>query len=258
MFDNNYNNKNIDKNENTNSKGPQFKNSKGIQGSTLVMQYWNDKLSFTIHPMLKNPTETRVYNYEEKINIALLANNVMSLIKGLESIIDKAIEENKEASVAVTTKSDNMVVVSTVMKENSLYVVLHICRELNPDTRIPSQLYSYTFIKEDQVIKGYKPSDGSWEEVIEMQSEYNIFKETLKEYLRIYQQAQVHSDRYYDKYYRDKLYNNTLKTGLKVGALDSGNNNSMFSNPYNNNSESVVDNSNYNPTTTIEELNQVF
>lgn len=255
MFDNNYSNKNIDKKDNVNSKAPQFKNSKGIQGSTLVLQYWNDKLCLTIHPMLKNPTETKVYNYEEKISVALLANNVMALSKALDKIIDKAIEENKEVSVSVTNKSNNMVIVSTVLKEDSLNVVLHIARELNVETRIPEQLYSYTFIKDDNIVRDYNPKTGEFKDTMEIQSEYLLFKDTLKEYLRIYQQADVHSDKYYDRFYRDKLYSNVLKTGVKIGAIDSGNNNSMFSN---NTSSSSEINNNYNPTTTIDELNDVF
>jgi len=233
MFEN-YNNGNIDKkNDSVNTDGPQYKNSKGFEVSTLKIRYWDDKLTLTIHPKLKTPTEKQVYDYETKISIALKVDKVEALLKSLEKIIDKAIDDKKEKSVGITTSSNNMVVVSTILKEESLHVVLHICRELNPDTRIPNQRYSYTFIKDDQVIEDFDPTTGKFENVCEVQTEYECFKGMLKEFVRINQVADNHADKYFNKYYRDNIYSNVLKTGLKIGALDSGNNNSMFTNSFN-------------------------
>ena len=233
MFEN-YNNGNIEKkNDSVNTDGPQYKNSKGFEVATLKVRYWDDKVTLTLHPKLKNPTEKQVYDYETKISIALKVDKVTALLKSLEKIIDKAIEENKEKSVGVTTASNNMVVVSTVIKEDSLHVVLHVCRELNAETRIPNQRYSYTFIKDDQIIEDFDPTTGKFESVDEVQTEYECFKEMLREFIRVNQAADIHADKYLNKYYRDNLYSNVLKTGLKVGALDSGNSNSMFTNAFN-------------------------
>ena len=233
MFEN-YNNGNIDKkNDSVNTDGPQYKNSKGFEVSTLKIRYWDDKLTLTIHPKLKTPTEKQVYDYETKISIALKVDKVEALLKSLENILDKAIDDKNAKSVGITTSSNNMVVVSTILKEESLHVVLHICRELNPDTRIPNQRYSYTFIKDDQVIEDFDPTTGKFENVCEVQTEYECFKGMLKEFVRINQVADNHADKYFNKYYRDNIYSNVLKTGLKIGALDSGNNNSMFTNSFN-------------------------
>lgn len=233
MFEN-YNSGNIEKkNDSVNTDGPQYKNSKGFEVATLKIRYWDDKVTLTLHPKLKNPTEKQVYDYETKISIALKVDKVAALLKSLEKIIDKAIEENKEKSVGITTASNNMVVVGTVIKEDSLHVVLHVCRELNAETRIPNQRYSYTFIKDDQIIEDFDPTTGKFESVSEVQTEYECFKEMLREFIRVNQAADVHADKYLNKYYRDNLYSNVLKTGLKVGALDSGNSNSMFTNAFN-------------------------
>ena len=233
MFEN-YNNGNIEKkNDSVNTDGPQYKNSKGFEVATLKIRYWDDKVTLTLHPKLKNPTEKQVYDYETKISIALKVDKVAALLKSLEKIIDKAIEENKEKSVGITTASYNLVVVSTVINVDSLHVVLHVCRELNAETRIPNQRYSYTFIKDDQIIEDFDPTTGKFESVDEVQTEYECFKEMLREFIRVNQAADIHADKYLNKYYRDNLYSNVLKTGLKVGALDSGNSNSMFTNAFN-------------------------
>ena len=260
MFDN-FNNGNIQqKNDSVNTRGPQFKNSKGFEVATLVVGYWDDKVNLTLHPKLKNPSEKQVYDYETKIMVTLRVDKAAALLKSLEKVIDKAIEEKKEKSVGVTTGNNNMAVVSTIIKEDSLYVVLHVCRELNVETRIPNQRYSYTFIKDDQVVEDYDPSTGKFENIIEVQTEYECFIEMLREFIRINQVADVHSDKYFNKYYRDNIYSNVLKTGLKVGALDSGNHNSMFSNSFNPNGNKPQEDLNQNTTqqATLSDLQDIL
>ena len=147
-----YNKGNNQKNDSVNTRGIQMKNRFGVDASTLVVQYWDDKLNLMLHPQLANPTEKQVYDYEKKIMVTLRIDKAESLLRGMKMIINKAIEENREASVGITIpQSDkiNMVVVSTVMREGSLDVVLHLCRELNPETKIPKEQFSYTFYKQN-------------------------------------------------------------------------------------------------------------
>lgn len=257
MFEN-FNNGNIQsKNDSVNSKGPQYKNSKGFEVATLVVGYWDDKINLTLHPKLKNPTEKQVYDYETKIMVTLKIDKATALLKAMEKIIDKAIEENVEKSVAVTTGNNNMAVVGTIIKENSLHVVLHVCRELNTETRIPAQRYSYTFIKEDQIIENFDPTTGKFDTILEVQTEYEMFKEMLREFIRINQAADNHADRYFNKYYRDNIYSNVLKIGLKLGALDSGNNNSQFTNEFNPNGNKPQDTLNAGFTSTQTKLSDL-
>ena len=220
-----YNKGNNQKNESVNTKGIQMKNRLGIDASTLVFQYWDDKLNIMLHPQLKNPTERQVYDYEQKIMVTLKVDKAQALVKACDLIIDKALEEVREASVAVTLPTSeriNMLVVSTVKMEGSLNVVLYVCRDINPETKLPAQRFSYTFIKDDEVVEGYNINTGTINEVLTIQTEYEIFKEALDEFIEMSMQAQVHSDRFYDKYYRTSLNEKVTKIGSKVGALDSG------------------------------------
>ena len=252
----NYNKGNIKSNDSVNSKGIQFKNRNGFDASTLVVQYWDDKLNLILHPVLKNPEGVQVYDYEQRIMITLRVDKAMALLKALDVIMDKAIEENKETSVAVTTGNNNMLVVSSVLKEGSLNMVLTVCREINPDTKTPGQRFSYTFIKDEEVVRGYDPKTGSFEDVVELQSEYFVFKNALDEYIRMMAQAQAHSDRYFDKYYRNQLADKVTKIGTKMGVVDSGHhtgsyNKSAFANVSN-------EGNNYSPTTSLDDLKDIF
>lgn len=257
MFDN-YN-KNNQKNESVNTRGIQMKNRMGVEASTLVVQYWDDKLNIMLHPQLKNPTEKQVYDYEQKIMVTLRVDKAQSLLMALDKIIDKAIEEDKEASVAIVLGTSNMtnaLVIETIKREGSLDVVCHVCRELNPQTKLPNQRFSYTFIKDEEVIEGYNIKTGEIEDIKVYQTEYELFKEALDEYVEICMQGSVHADRYNDKFYRNSLMEKVTKIGNKVGALDSGN----FTGSYN---KATFSTTNYNKqepvqTTSLEDLNDIF
>ena len=257
MFDN-YN-KNNQKNDSVNTRGIQMKNRMGFEASTLVVQYWDEKLNIMLHPQLKNPTEKQVYDYEQRIMVTLRVDKAQSLLKALELIIDKAIDEDKEASVAIvlgTSTATNALVVEAKKREGSLDIVCHVCRELNPQTKTPGQRFSYTFIKDEEIIEGYNVQTGEINDIKVYQSEYELFKEALREYIRISMQGDVHSDRYNDKFYRNSLMDKVTKIGSKVGALDSGN----FTGSYN---KATFSTTNYNKpdavqTTSLDDLNDIF
>jgi len=257
MFEN-YN-KNNQKNESVNTRGIQMKNRLGFEASTLVVQYWDDKLNIMLHPQLKNPTEKQVYDYEQKIMVTLRVDKAQSLLKALELIIDKAIEEDKEASVAIvlgTANATNAIVIEAKKREGSLDVICHVCRDLNPQSKLPAQRFSYTFIKDEEVIEGYNVQTGEIEDIKIYQTEYELFKEALREFIRISMQGDVHSDRFNDKFYRNSLMDKVTKIGNKVGALDSGN----FTGSYN---KATFSTANYNKpesvqTTSLDDLNDIF
>jgi hypothetical protein len=256
MFDN-YN-KNNQKNDSVNTRGIQMKNRMGFEASTLVVQYWDEKLNIMLHPQLKNPTEKQVYDYEQRIMVTLRVDKAQSLLKALELIIDKAIDEDKEASVAIvlgTSTATNALVVEAKKREGSLDIICHVCRELNPQTKTPGQRFSYTFIKDEEIIEGYNVQTGEINDIKVYQSEYELFKEALREYIRISMQGDVHSDRYNDKFYRNSLMDKVTKIGSKVGALDSGN----FTGSYN---KATFSTTNYNKepvqTTSLDDLNDIF
>ena len=257
MFEN-YN-KNNQKNESVNTRGIQMKNRLGFEASTLVVQYWDDKLNVMLHPQLKNPTEKQVYDYEQKIMVTLRVDKAQSLLKALELIIDKAVEEDKEASVAIvlgTSNATNAIVIEAKKREGSLDIICHVCRDLNPQSKLPAQRFSYTFIKDEEVIEGYNVQTGEIEDIKVYQTEYELFKEALREFIRISMQGDVHSDRFNDKFYRNSLMDKVTKIGNKVGALDSGN----FAGSYN---KATFSTANYNKpdsvqTTSLDDLNDIF
>lgn len=257
----NYNKGNNQKNDSVNTRGVQMKNRFGVDSSTLVVQYWDDKLNIMLHPQLKNPTERQVYDYEQRIMVTLRVDKAQSVLKAMELIIDKAIDEDKEASFGVilggSNNTTNMLVMSTMKREGSLDVVVHVCREVNPQTKLPAQRFSYTFIKDEEVVEGYNLQTGEVNDIKVIHSEYEVFKEALREYIRIMMQADVHSDRFNDKFYRNSLIDKVTKIGDKVGALDSGHhtgsyNKSPFSTQdFSKKSESVQ-------TTSLDDLKDIF
>jgi hypothetical protein len=257
MFDN-YN-KNNQKNDSVNTRGIQLKNRLGFEASTLVVQYWDEKLNIMLHPQLKNPTEKQVYDYEQRIMVTLRLDKAVSLLRALELIIDKAIEEDKEASVAIVlpkSSSTDMLVVEAKKREGSMEVVCHVCRDLNPQTKLPGQRFSYTFIKDEEVIEGYNLQTGEINDIKVYHTEFELFKEALREYIKVSMQGSVHADRYNDKFYRNSLMEKVTKIGNKVGALDSGN----FTGSYN---KATFSTTNYNKqesvqTTSLDDLNDIF
>lgn len=257
MFDN-YN-KNNQKNDSVNTRGIQMKNQTGVEASTLVVQYWDDKLNIMLHPRLKNPTEKQVYDYEQRIMVTLRVDKAQAMLKAMELIIDKAIVEDKEASVGIilgTSNATNMLVMEAKKREGQMDIVAHVCRDLNPQTKLPGQRFSYTFIRDEEIIEGYNVQTGEIEDVRVYQTEYELFKEALREYIRISMQGSVHADRYNDKFYRNSLMEKVTKIGNKVGALDSGN----FTGSYNKNTFATT---NYNKpetqqTTSLEDLGDIF
>ena len=257
MFDN-YN-KNNQKNDSVNTRGIQLKNRLGFEASTLVVQYWDEKLNIMLHPQLKNPTEKQVYDYEQRIMVTLRLDKAISLLRALELIIDKAIEEDKEASVAIVlpkSSSTDMLVVEAKKREGSMEVVCHVCRDLNPQTKLPGQRFSYTFIKDEEVIEGYNLQTGEISDIKVYHTEFELFKEALREYIKVSMQGSVHADRYNDKFYRNSLMEKVTKIGNKVGALDSGN----FAGSYN---KATFSTTNYNKqesvqTTSLDDLNDIF
>ena len=257
MFDN-YN-KNNQKNDSVNTRGLQLKNRTGFEASTLVMQYWDDKLNIMLHPQLKNPTEKQVYDYEQRIMVTLRLDKAVSLLKALNLIIDKAIDEDKEASVAIIlpkSSSTDMLVIEAKKREGNMEVVCHVCRDLNPQTKLPGQRFSYTFIKDEEVIEGYDLQTGDLSDIKVYHTEYELFKEALMEYIKVGMQGSVHADRFNDKFYRNSLMEKVTKIGNKVGALDSGN----FTGSYN---KATFSTTNYNKnenvqTTSLDDLNDIF
>lgn len=251
-----YNKGNV-KNESVNTRGIQMKNKEGFEASTLVVQYWDDKLNIMLHPQLKNPTEKQVYDYEQKIMVTLRVDKAQSLLKAMDLIIDKAIEEDKEASVGITlgtSTSNNMLVVAAVKREGLMNVVVHVCREISPETKLPGQRFSYTFIKDDEVVEGYDVKTGAIEDIQVVQTEYLVFKEAIREYIRMMMQANVHSDRYCDKFYRTSLMDKVTKIGGKVGALDSGH----HSGSYNKSSFANTNSNDFAATTSLDDLKDIF
>lgn len=257
----NYSTGNTKRDDSVNTRGLQMKNKNGIvNGSTLLCDFWNERLNITMHPVLKNPTEKQVYDYEQRIQLTLTVDKAMGLLKAIDTKIDNALQTGEETSVAVTSGADNMLVVSTVKFQDSMYVVLTICRELNPETRLPGQRFTYTFLKDDEVVLGFDPEKGNFEGVMEVQTEYELFKKVLEEFCGMRTNASNHGDRFNDRFYRTSLVSRVSKIGEKLGVLDSGNGNGSYNKS---SSFANVDTSNSNSgggnqTATLDELGNIF
>ncbi|WP_304576700.1 hypothetical protein [Romboutsia ilealis] len=236
---------------NVNTKAKQFMNKDGFCPSTLIFGYWNEAISLKIHPALPKDKQTRtsVYDYTQVINTSLSIEKALTLVEKIEEIIEPAIKDNICKSIAVRIGDAGLVQIGSGIKgEIRPFIGIH--KNLDPNTRIPSESYFYEFANSSNetltIIEDYNHEDGSYKGSSLLQTEFILFKEFLKESVRGLTMVSSHADRYVNKFYRDKVLNDMAEIGGKMGLQLKRENNNFGGYTNNRNTGNMFGNSNNN------------
>lgn len=211
---------------NVNTRGIQFYNKESEEPSTLVLGFWNERLSLKIHPAKPNTkAETSTtYDYDNGLATALNDEKSYMLMKGIEDIIIPSLKDGVSKTVGVVVNNSSVIAVGSGDDGKTPFISIY--RELDPDTYKPKDSMTYYFRKSD-FLKDYAATSGEFN-ITEMNDvELSLFVEFLKSYISGNSNATLHTVRFADKYFRDKIMNNFVDIGNKVG-VDLSSTNSKF------------------------------
>lgn len=217
MFNNQQNN---NRDLNINTRGIQFMNKNGFDPSTLVIGFWNEMLSIKIHPALdkEKQTESKVFDYEKVVHTALTAEKISTLKTLIENKIFPAISKGEDKKVGVPVGGDSLVVVGTgkdMTGEIRPYIAIH--KSLNEETHIPEMSIFYEF-NQGMSIEDFDVKTGAFNVNRDNCGEFILFYEVLKSVLLTLSNSTVHSIRYADRFYRNRVINDLTEIATKLGV----------------------------------------
>ncbi|MMZ42278.1 hypothetical protein D1872_37980 [compost metagenome] len=215
------------KEQNTNTRGPQFMNRDGFYPSTFVMGYWNGLISLKFHPALpeKQQTESKIFDYDQELQTSLTMEKATILIEGIKNKVIPALEKGEETSVGVPIGSSSSLIsvgVKNVKGEFTTYLAFF--KGLNAETKKPDAFVFYEFRK-GQRIDNYDPEQGTFEVNNETHSELALFMSLLESAREGLSNAYTHANRTVDRYFRDRLLGQVDAIAVNQGLPASGSNN---------------------------------
>ena len=220
-----------DNTPNVNTRSYQFMNKDGFDPSALSVGAWNEMLSLRINPALdkSRQTEGRVFDYDKSVSTSLTAEKVTLLLYKIQKEIIPAIESDEDKSIGIPLNGgESLLVVGTGKRlTNTITPFLAIHKSLNPDTKKPEMSMFYEF-KKSSSIDDYNEQTGAYSLVSDIHSELKLFVELLKAFIIGTSNFTVHAERLVNKYNNDKLQNNILAIGQKVGATMTGGTNRSY------------------------------
>lgn len=258
----NYGNTQNNNQNDTNTRGYQFKNKDGFEPSTLMFGFWNHMISLKMYPALPKDkqTESKTYNYEKVIATAITPEKAITLYKKMESKIFPAIANKTNASTGVIIGKDSLLVVGTgvgITGEVRPYIAIH--KSLNEKTKKPEVSMHYEFIRSTSV-DDYDESNGAFTVEQDIHAELILFYELLKDSKSALSNSIAHSLRAVNKFYNDRVLNDlavissALGITTKRGSYSRNSNSSdVFSTDTNNSNNNHSNDS----STPVEELNNI-
>lgn len=200
---------------NTNTNGVNFYNSEeGYKvNSTLRTGYWNDKCLLSIYPKLENPTEGRVFDYDNQMAAFLSVGDINGLVEIMKNSVEyKA--AGKEFRKAIPT-GKGMVEFGTSNTELGLDTpYINICETGDDKIVKSSMLYQF---KPTIAIENYCYADGSYDITRDDMGEVKQLINALESSEDALSNAYAHTMVEKDKYAREKVQNNIIKIMDKLG-----------------------------------------
>lgn len=201
----------------------------------ITIGAWNLQLSIKFHPVKGTNPNTGLRQYatdnNEIVNTSLSVANTTLLLKGIEKVIDPAIEEGKVASFGIPISSGDNAKTLTISYDGT-DVSASIAINIDADGKTTeANILTHKFAKKVGY-EGYNPISGGGNQIV-VQSDFEEFKNKLK---CIYElaPATAHSIK----------YNNALAASFRNNNASNNQTNNM---------------SNYQaPTTTGGSLDDVF
>jgi hypothetical protein len=216
MFQNNNNKDEV----NINTRAITLKNKDGFEPSALALGFWNDMVNIKIHPALDKSkrTEFLVYDWEQALSTALKIEKIEALIEIIDNDILPAIAKGEDKSKGVPVGGNSLVMIGTGKGiTGSIKPFVSIHKNLSEETHKPEVSMYYEF-KSTPVIEDYNPNTGKYELQTVQLSELLLFRKFLESSVFAQSAAEVHSIRYSDRWFRDKLLNDIKAIAEKLGV----------------------------------------
>ena len=206
-------------NESVNSKGFQFFNKNGIEGSTLILGLWNQQISLRIHPA-KDPdkqTDTSVFDYDRSINLVIPPFMAAAIAKKCNEKFIPALDKGEEYTIGFAIGNSSVLVVSTgVKKTGKVMPYIAILRNIQPKTLIPNDMMSYTF-NANLLLPTYDGAETATTFVNDF-AEAIYFIQALKHLAVAVLAGENHGRRFVEKRFNDQVFKLYKDISDKIGG----------------------------------------
>lgn len=195
-------------NDSVNARGFQFFNKDGFEGSTLLVNMWNQNIALKMHPAKEKAkqTESSVYDYEHSVNLVLPPIAATTIFTVCKEKLVPALVEGREFTICVPVGQNSGFVVSTGVKRfGTVRPYVSILKNIQAGTLNPEEMMSYEFNK-SSVIEGY---DGTSKDGISQKFEYTeliYFIYALERITMALIGAENHARRYIERNYNNQVF----------------------------------------------------
>lgn len=203
-----------------NSRGIQFFNKDGFEGSTLVVSLWNQNLVMKIHPAKEKTqqTDTSIYDYDHAVTVVLTPVVATTIANVCKERLMPALMEGKEFTICVPCGTNSGVVLSTGVKRfGKLVPYTAILKSIQAGTLTPEEAMCYEFNK-SRIIENY---DGTTAEGVTQRFEYSelvYFIYALERISMALIGAENHASRYNERFFNKQLFGLYKGLSEKMGV----------------------------------------
>lgn len=236
----NQNNKKSDGNDSYNTRGFQFFNKNGLEGSTMILGMWNQMITLNMHPAKEQgkQTDTSVFDYDKSIRLVIPPQFAISIYNCCKEKLIPALQKGEEYTIGFAIGANSVLVFSTgVKKYNKVIPHVIIMRNINPNNMTPEEGLSYTFNPNLVIPDFHTGNEGEPLNVTNYYGELYYFIEALGHISKALLGAENHTRRYFEKRYNDQVFALYKDISNKIGG-------SFYSSPNNGGG-------NYTPTNNI-------
>lgn len=210
---------NRQQNESVNTKGFQFFNKDGFEGSTMIVSLWNQNILLKLHPAKEasQQTNSSVFDYDHAVNLIIPPVYASTIYRVAKEKLLPALVDGKEFTICIPIGTNSGIVLSTGVKRfRTVKPYLSVLKSIQAGSLKPEESISYEFNKV-AVIEGY---DGTSNEGINQQFEYSeliYFIYALEKISTAMIGAENHASRYNERFFNKQVLGLYKGIGQKMG-----------------------------------------
>ena len=198
------------------------------QGSTLVIEYFNESFVLKIHPTLpvNKQSKSSIYDYDIEVSSYILPLRLLDLneiIKNISSNIVKGEEINFEPSGISSGDGFIEFAPANVYGYETDAIAITIYNGIDAEGEAQSKL-TYVFNKSNYY-KNYATNKQDYETSDKYESEFKYFALCVSEALKASTHAMSHSIRYQNRYSDSSIFESLKALKEKAGIISNYNNN---------------------------------
>ena len=203
---------------NVNTRGLTFSNSEGVAPSTMLVGYWNGFISLKFHPALEESkrTEQKIFDYDVAMSTALTPEKALVLVDAINTKILPAFKEKKNASTGVPVGADSLISVGVVVKDDVPTAYVGLYKSLDETTKKPESYILYN-LRSGYTVDDYDAETGNFTVTEQVPQELVLFAETLKASVGALTNANAHTSRTVDRWFREQMTSKLNEIGGKLG-----------------------------------------